>query len=75
MRSLRKRSLRNETLNCDIFLTFALEAQFFGVFRMPSRKFLFLLETSNGRLPLEQSSDRRETLAKHVSDDLQFFSF
>ena len=32
-------------------------------------------EISNGRLPLEDGSDRRETLAKRVSDDLQFFIF
>ena len=37
--------------------------------------FDFFFETSNGRLPLEQSSDRRETLAKRVSDDLQLFIF
>ena len=35
----------------------------------------FVFETLNGRLPLEQSSDRRETLAKRVSDDPQFFHF
>ena len=35
----------------------------------------FFFETSNGRLPLEQNSDRRETLAKRVSDDLQLFMF
>ena len=33
------------------------------------------IETSNGRLPLEHGSDRRETLGKHVSDDLQLFIF
>ena len=32
-------------------------------------------ETSNGRLPLEHGSDRRETLAKRVSDDLQLLIF
>ena len=37
--------------------------------------FVFFFETSNGRLPLEQSSDRRETLAKRVSGDLQLFIF
>ena len=31
----------------------------------------FLFETSNGRLPPEHGSDRRETLAKRVSDDMQ----
>ena len=35
----------------------------------------FFFETSNGRLPPEQSSDRLETLAKRVSDDLQLFIF
>ncbi len=35
----------------------------------------FFFETSNGRLPPKQTSDRRETLAKRVSDDLQFFIF
>ena len=35
----------------------------------------FLFETSNGRLPPEHGSDRRETLAKRVSDDLQLFIF
>ena len=34
------------------------------------RMMTFLFETSNGRLPHEQSSDRRETSAKNVSDDL-----
>ena len=34
---------------------------------------LFFFETLNGRLPLEQSSDRCETLAKGVSDGLQLF--
>ena len=32
-------------------------------------------ETSNIRLPLEHSSDRRETSAKRVSDDLQLSIF
>ena len=32
-------------------------------------------EISNGRLPLEDGSDRRETLAKRVSDDLQLSIF
>ena len=32
-------------------------------------------ETSNGRLPLEDGSDWRETLGKRVSDDLQHFIF
>ena len=35
----------------------------------------FFCETMNGRLPLEHGSDRRETLAKRVSDDLQLFIF
>ena len=30
---------------------------------------------SNGRLPPEDGSDRRETLGKRVSDDLQHFIF
>ena len=30
---------------------------------------------SNGRLPPEHGSDRRDTLAKRVSDDLQLFIF
>ena len=37
--------------------------------------FDFFFETSNGRLPPEHGSDRCETLAKRVSDDLQFFIF
>ena len=45
------------------------------LFRAPTREFCFFVETSNGRLPPEQSSDRPETLAKHVSDDLQLFIF
>ena len=32
-------------------------------------------KTSNGRLPHEDGSDRRETLGKRVSDDLQFSIF
>ena len=32
-------------------------------------------ETSIGRLPLEHGSDRRETLGKRVSDDLEHFIF
>ena len=32
-------------------------------------------EILNRRLPLEDGSDRRETLGKRVSDDLQFFIF
>ena len=35
----------------------------------------FFFETSNGRLPLEHSSDSRQTLAKRDSDDLQTFIF
>ena len=38
-------------------------------------RFRFFCETSNGRLPPEQSSDRRETLGKRVSYDLQLFIF
>ena len=34
-----------------------------------------IVETLNGRLPLEHGSDRRETLGKRVSDDLQLFIF
>ena len=34
-----------------------------------------IVETLNGRLPLEHGSDRRETLAKRVSGDLQCFIF
>ena len=30
---------------------------------------------SNSRLPLKDGSDRRETLGKRVSDDLQHFIF
>ena len=33
------------------------------------------IETLNGRLPLEHGSDRRETLGKRVSSDLQVFIF
>ena len=40
-----------------------------------ANSFWFFFETSKGHLPPEQSSDRRETLAKRVSDDLQFFIF
>ena len=36
---------------------------------------LAFFETSSGRLPLEQSSDRRETLGKRVSDDSRHFMF
>ena len=35
----------------------------------------FFSQFLNGCLPLEDGSDRRETLAKRVSDDLQFFIF
>ena len=45
------------------------------LFERQLANFEFFFETSNGRLPLEQSSDRRETLAKRVSDDLQLFIF
>ena len=38
-------------------------------------RFRFFSETSKGRLPLEHGSDRRETLGKRVSDDLQHFIF
>ena len=38
-----------------------------------SAKIQIFIGTSNGRLPLEAGSDRHETLAKRVSDDLQFF--
>ena len=38
------------------------------------RLFVFF-ETLNGHLPLEESSDRRETMAKRVSEDLQLFIF
>ena len=41
----------------------------------PTREFRFVFETLSGRLPPEQNSDRRETLAKRVSDDLQYFIF
>ena len=44
-------------------------------FRTPTREFRFFFETSNGRLPPEHGSDRPETLAKRVSDDLQLFIF
>ena len=33
------------------------------------------VEILNGRFPLEQSSDQRETLTKLVSGDFQFFIF
>ena len=36
---------------------------------------VFFLKTLNGRLPLEDGSDRRETLGKRVSDDSQHFIF
>ena len=39
------------------------------------KKIEFFCETLNGRLPLEHSSDSRETLAKRVSEDLQIFVF
>ena len=45
------------------------------LFERQLANFDFFFETSNGRLPPEQSSDRRETLAKRVSDDLQLFIF
>ena len=35
----------------------------------------FFFKALNGRLPLEHSSDRRETSANRISDDLQFFVF
>ena len=38
-------------------------------------KFRFFFETSNGRLPLEISSDRPQTLPKRVSDDPRRFIF
>ena len=44
-------------------------------FRRCSREFRFFFETSNGRFFPEHGSDRRETLAKRVSDDLQLFIF
>ena len=34
-----------------------------------------IFETSNGRSPLEQSSDRHQTLGKRVSDDPRRFIF
>ena len=33
------------------------------------------IETSNGRLPLQDGSDRHETLPKSVSDDSRRFKF
>ena len=39
--------------------------------RIPPRR----PRTSNDRAPLELGSDRRENLAKRVSDDLQLFIF
>ena len=39
--------------------------------RTPKKK----VETLNGRLPFEHGFDRRETLAKRVSDDLQLVIF
>ena len=40
-----------------------------------ARRFRQFFENSNDRLPLEHGSDRRETLGKRVSDDLQHFNF
>ena len=34
-----------------------------------------MFQTLNGRLTLEHGSDRRETLGKRVSDDLEHFIF
>ena len=48
---------------------------FFFVQELTFREFKIFFEISNGRLPPEQSSDRRETLAKRVSDNLQLFIF
>ena len=44
-------------------------------FRTPTREFQYFFETSNGCLPLAHGSDRRETSAKRVSDDLQISIF
>ena len=41
--------------------------------KTPKNQIFF--EISNGRLPLEDGSDRRETLGKRVSDDLEHFIF
>ena len=46
---------------------------FFFIQELTFREFLIFFEISNGSLPPEQNSDRRETLAKRVSDDLQLF--
>ena len=43
--------------------------------RTPNKKIRFFVETLNGCLPLEHGSDRRETLGKRVSDDLEHFIF
>ena len=40
-----------------------------------TREFQIFSETSNGRLPLEHGSNRRETLPKRVSGDSQRFIF
>ena len=45
------------------------------LFERQLANFEFFFESSNGRLPPEHGSDRRETLAKRVSDDLQLFIF
>ena len=47
-----------------------LTSRFFG-----RLKILFFFETSNGRLPLEISSDRPQTRPKRVSDDPRRFIF
>ena len=38
-----------------------------------TKRFRICFETLNGRLPLKHGSDRPQTLAKRVSDDLQHF--
>ena len=49
-----------------------LSSRFFGRLKFSGSNFS---ETLNGRLPLEDGSDRRETLPKRVSDDPQHFIF
>ena len=49
-----------------------LSSRFFGRLKFSGSNFS---ETLNGRLPLEDGSDRRETLPKRVSDNSRRFNF
>ena len=49
-----------------------LSSRFFGRLKFSESNFC---ETLNGRLPLEDGSDRRETLPKRVSDDSRHLIF